>query len=35
MTAPVPAKTGDVVHLFNTLLSAAWYGVVCDEDTRR
>jgi|GEM_PF-2014332 len=33
MTAPVPAKTGDVVHLFNTLLSAAWYGVVCDEDT--
>ena len=33
MTAPVPAKTGDVVHMFNTLLSAAWYGVVCDEDT--
>lgn len=33
MTAPVPAKTGDVVHLFNSLLSAAWYGVVCDEDT--
>lgn len=33
MTAPVPAKTGDVVHLFNTLLSAGWYGVVCDEDT--
>ena len=33
MTAPVPAKTGDVVHMFNTLLSCAWYGVVCDEDT--
>ena len=33
MTAPMPAKTGDVVHLFNSLLSAAWYGAVCDEDT--
>lgn len=33
MTAPVPEKTGDVVHLFNTLLNCGWYGVVCDEDT--
>lgn len=33
MTAPVPAKTGDVVHMFNTLLNCAFYGVVCDEDT--
>lgn len=33
MTAPVPTKTGDVVHLFNTLLNASWQGIVCDEDT--
>lgn len=33
MTAPKPAMTGDEVHLFNTLINAAWYGVVCDADT--